>query len=64
MKINVVINHRQTFINKKNNNKKKKQSENSNKKTGDDPSLASCKPFHYDTKTFNMSILSQTYRPK
>lgn len=42
----------------------KKKSENSNKKTGDDPSLASCKPFHYDTKTFNMSILSQTYRPK
>lgn len=42
----------------------KKKSENSNKKTGDDPSLASCNPFHHDTKTFNMSILSQTYRPK
>lgn len=60
MKINVVINHRQTCIKKI----MIKKSENSNKKTGDDPSLASCKPFHHDTKTFNMSILSQTYRPK
>lgn len=61
MKINVVINHRQTCIKK---NYDKKKSENSNKKIGDDPSLTSCKPFHHDTKTFVISILSQTYRQK
>lgn len=61
MKINVVINHRQTCIKKKNDNKNLKIPI---KKTGDDPSLTSCKPFHHDTKTFDMSILSQTYRQK